>query len=82
MLININYDKCIYKIKLNLSKKLYLCKYYKCRKTIYPLKGTIFNNLTLHQVVNGNSHIINPGKLLVNYFEVFISGLHSKIYQM
>jgi hypothetical protein len=43
----INCDKNDYKTKLNLIKKLYVCKYYKCRKTLSPLKGTIFNNLTL-----------------------------------
>ena len=41
----INCDKCDHKTKQNLSKKL--CKYYKCRKVLSPLKGTIFNNLTL-----------------------------------
>jgi len=33
--------------KLNLNKKLYVCKYYKCRKAISPLKETIFNKLRL-----------------------------------
>ena len=43
----INCDKSDYKTKLNLIKKLYICKYYKCKKALSPLKGTIFNNLTL-----------------------------------
>ncbi len=30
-----------------LNKKLYVCRFYKCRKAISPLKGTIFNKLTL-----------------------------------
>ena len=32
---------------LNLNKKLYVCKNYKCRKTISPLNGTIFNKMKL-----------------------------------
>lgn len=40
-------SKCDHETKLNLNKKLYVCKFYKCRKAISPLKGTIFNKLTL-----------------------------------
>jgi transposase-like protein len=40
-------EKCNHDAKLNLNKKLYVCKFYKCRKAISPLKGTIFNKLTL-----------------------------------
>ncbi|KAI8063946.1 hypothetical protein BDF21DRAFT_427850 [Thamnidium elegans] len=44
------FDKCSicnYDMKLNFKKKLYVCKYYKCRKALSPLKGTIFNKLRL-----------------------------------
>lgn len=44
------FDKCgicNYDMKLNFKKKLYVCKYYKCRKALSPLKGTIFNKLRL-----------------------------------
>ena len=43
----INCKKCGHETKLNLNKKLYVCKYHKCRKALTPLKGTIFINLTL-----------------------------------
>jgi transposase-like protein len=39
--------ECFYDMKLNLNKKLYVCRYYKCRKAISPLKGTIFGELKL-----------------------------------
>ncbi|CAO3648500.1 unnamed protein product [Mucor hiemalis] len=39
--------ECFCDMKLNLKKKLYVCKYYKCRKAISPLKGTIFSELKL-----------------------------------
>jgi hypothetical protein len=39
--------ECCYDMKLNLKKKLYVCKHYKCRKAISPLKGTIFSELKL-----------------------------------
>src|SRR6478735_2023591 len=39
--------ECYYDMKLNLKKKLYVCRYYKCRKAISPLKGTIFSELKL-----------------------------------
>jgi transposase-like protein len=40
-------NECGHDMKLNLKKKLYVCKYYKCRKAISPLKGTIFSKLRL-----------------------------------
>jgi transposase-like protein len=40
-------DKCNKETNLNLNKKLYICKYYKCRKSISPLNGTIFNKMKL-----------------------------------
>lgn len=39
--------KCEHDTILNLKKKLYVCKYYKCRRALSPLKGTIFNKLRL-----------------------------------
>lgn len=42
-----NCDKCNHSMKLNIKKKLYVCKYYKCRKALSPLQGTIFNKLRL-----------------------------------
>lgn len=40
-------NECGHDMKLNLKKKLYVCKYYKCRKAISSLKGTIFSKLRL-----------------------------------
>jgi len=40
-------SKCNHDMKLNINKKLYVCRFYKCRKAISPLKGTIFHKLTL-----------------------------------
>jgi hypothetical protein len=53
---HIKCNKCEHETKLNLNKKLYVCRYYKCRKAISPLKGTIFNNLTLP--LNTQLHIL------------------------
>lgn len=35
-------DKCNKETNLNLNKKLYICKYYKCRKSINYIFCTIF----------------------------------------
>lgn len=54
-----HYEKCLkcnHDIKLNINKKLYVCRFYKCRKAISPLKGTIFNKLTLS--LNIQLHIL------------------------
>jgi transposase-like protein len=48
--------KCDHETKLNLNKKVYVCRYYKCRKAISPLKGTIFNKLTLP--LNTQLHVL------------------------
>jgi ssDNA-binding Zn-finger/Zn-ribbon topoisomerase 1 len=42
-----NCSSCGNDIILNLNKKLYVCRNYKCRKAISPLKGTIFNKMKL-----------------------------------
>jgi transposase-like protein len=39
--------KCQADTKLNLNKKLYVCRNYRCRKAISPLNGTIFNKMKL-----------------------------------
>ena len=33
-------------------------------------------------IENHNSHTIHLGELYVNYFEVFVSGLHSRSYRI
>jgi len=40
-------NKCGSETKLYLNKKLFICKSYKCRKSISPLNGTIFSKLKL-----------------------------------
>jgi transposase-like protein len=51
-----NCDNCGKPTKLNLSKKLYVCKFYKCRKSKSPLNGTLFNKLRLP--INIQLHIL------------------------
>jgi transposase-like protein len=53
------YEKC-YKcntdMKLYLNKKLYICKNYKCRKSLSPFKGTIYGKMKLP--INIQLHIL------------------------
>jgi hypothetical protein len=53
------YEKC-YKcntdMKLYLNKKLYICKSYKCRKSLSPFKGTIYGKMKLP--INIQLHIL------------------------
>lgn len=48
--------KCGKETTLNLNKKLYVCKYYKCRKAVLPFNGTIFSRLRLP--INIQLHIL------------------------
>jgi transposase-like protein len=49
-------DKCGKDTTLNFKKKLYVCKFYKCRKAFSPLRNTIFNKLRLP--INIQLHIL------------------------
>jgi transposase-like protein len=52
-----NCSNCGKDMTLNLNKKLYVCRNYKCRKTISPLNGTIFNKMKLP--INIQLHLLH-----------------------